>query len=252
MKNEGKSKKVKIICVLVMCLITVGILLYLFFVNREEYTDEVKKYEVSSESGEIRLNILDDITIPVIKADYLQETPLKKIKKDLSMQYILNIIKDYDKTFDIKDYTLSYNGSNISYYFSLRYKIDNKIYTSKGYTIFIKDKNVDYIMVCDVEDKEKIDDLNKLNKSELLKLVSNFKGKYKSKALYEKYKDLFKTDKVLKRNGKVDTSNMTIDIEKIEERFYYDYNEKKLYYEAPIAVKYDDVFAGNVLRIELN
>lgn len=242
--------KKKIIIVLSLVIVIASVIIGFMLMNHEEHTDEVKKYEVV-EDEKVHLNVIDEISVPKVKADYLEKTPLKSIKKDLSMQYILNIIKDYDKTFKEKDYTLLFNGT-MSFYLALYYKIDGIIETNKHYTVFVKDNKVDYIEIDGVDDKEKLANLTNINKDELLKLVSNFKGDYKAKKIFESKKSLFKTDKVLKRDGTLDVDNMTVNVEKIDEKFYYDFNDEKLYYEASMIAKYDDVYGDTGIEIVLN
>jgi len=198
------------------------------------------------------LNILNDISLPKIKADYLETIPLKKVKKDLSMQYIINIIKDYDKTFEVKDYTLFYD--DVFYYFSLNYKIDDMVETTKKYIIYVKDNKVDHIVIGGVDDKEKLANLINFDKDKILELFDNFKGDYKAKKIYEARKGLFKTDKVLNKDGTLDRDNMKIDVKELKETFLYDFQTGKLWYEATIsAIESDEnITDGETIEVALN
>lgn len=238
MKNQEKNKK--IISILAIFLIIVGSLLGLFLLNREEHTDEVKKYEVSEDDLglSVRLNVLEDISLPKFKKEHEEDKPLTSLKKDLSMQYIINIIKDYDKTFEEKDYKITY-GDSLSLYLSLQYYIDGIIETSKSYNVIVKEDKVSYIVVGGIF-KENLDNVSKIDKAKITELISNFKGDYKAEKIYEYRKRLFKTDKVLKKDGTIDPDNITYETKSIEEKFTYDFNEEKLCYEALIEPKYDD------------
>lgn len=252
MKNKEKNKNKKIISILAILLIIAGSLLGLFLLNREESTDEVKKYEVQEDDLGVELHVLEDISLPKFKKEHEEDKPLTSLKKDLSMQYIINIIKDYDKTFEEKDYKITY-GHSLSPYLSLHYYISDLIETTKSYTVVAKDDKVNYIVVGGVDDKEKIDNLTHIDKEKVLNLAANFKGEYKSKKIYEAKKSLFKTDKVLKKDGTIDPDNVNYETKSIEEKFTYDFNDGKLYYEALIKIDSEDDISGvRTISIPLN
>lgn len=254
MKNKEKNINKRIISILAIFLIIVGSLLGLFLLNREEHTDEVKKYEVSEDDLglSVRLNVLEDISLPKFKKEHEEDKPLTSLKKDLSMQYIINIIKDYDKTFEEKDYKITY-GHSLSAYLSLHYYINDLIETSKSYTVIVKDDKVSYIVVGGVDDKSKIENLTHVDKEKVLNIASTFKDEYKSKKIYEAKKSFFKTDKVLKKDGTLDSNNMTDKVKEIEEKFVYDFNNEKLYYEALIKIDSEDDISGvRTISIPLN
>lgn len=244
------NKKRIIVC-FALGIVIVITLLCLAFINHEEYTEKVKKYEVVEDGLSVSLNILEEIPVPKFKSNLKEGIPLKSIKKDLSMQYILNIIKDYDKTFDEKDYKFTLNGA--SSYITLNYHINDIIETTKAYSVFIKDNKVSHITVAGVQ-KGNIDNITTIDKTKLLELVSNFKDDYKAQKIYESRKGLFKTNKVLKKDGTINTDNMKIEVKELEEKYLYDFDTEKLWYEVTIMMVESDgeITDGGAIQVVLN
>lgn len=244
--------KKKIIIVLSLVIVIASVIIGFMLMNHEEHTDEVKKYEVVEDRNSIQLKVLEEIDPPKFKSNIKENMPLSSVKKDLSMQYILNIIKDYDKNFEEKDYTFTCHGTNVYNYITLFYHI-GEIETNKSYSVIVKDSKIDYIFA-GISNKETMDNITKEEKTKLLELVSNFKGDYKSQKIYEARKELFKSDKVLKKDGNIDTKNMKVDVKKIEEKFLYFFDEEKLHYEAIVDIEEndDEPSEGIAIQVVLN
>ncbi len=246
------KKKVIIILLFAIVIIIAIVLLFMSLINHEETTDEVKRYEVVDDGVSINLKILDEINPPKFKSNMKENISLTSVKKDLSMQYILNIIKDYDKNFDEKDYKFTCYGPNVYLYISLKYHI-GEIETTKTYSVTVKDGKVSFITP-NVYNKENKDNITDTDKKKLLELASNFKGDYKAKKIYEARKGLFKTDKVLKKDGTIDPNNMKIKVKELEEKFIYDFETNKLWYEAIIIMEESngELSDGGTIQVALN
>lgn len=238
-------KNKKIIIIVAITLIIASLVGVFLLLNKEPHTDEVKKYEVVEDSIDYKLNILEDIEPPKFKSQIIEEEKLKSIKKDLSMQYILNIIKDYDKNFNEDDYTFSYNGASLNRNFVLLYNIGGIIETSKGYNVLCKDGKVSNIIILGTI-KENTDT------NKLLELVSNFKGETKAKKIYENNKEFFKTDKVLNNDDSIILDNLKYAAKKIKEKYYYDYETGKLVYYAMLLDDEKDEGSDYHIEVILN
>lgn len=245
-------KKNKIIIIVGLFILVIGLVfLGLYFSNKDAKTDEVKKYEVTEDEFGVLLKVLDTFDIPKFKSPLIEQEKLNNVKKDLSMQYILNILKDYDTSFKEDDYTLSFNGASVNGNILLTYYIDNKIETSKTYNVFSENNKVSYIMISGIK-KENIDNIKNTNTKELLELVANFKGKDKEEKIYKKRKSMFITDKVLKDDNTLDISNMKSKVEKVEEKYFYDYDTQKLLYQAMLYESKDADGANDVIEVGIN
>lgn len=238
-------KNKKIIIIVAITLIIASLVGVFLLLNKEPHTDEVKKYEVVEDSIGYKLNILEDIEPPKFKSQIIEEEKLKSIKKDLSMQYILNIIKDYDKNFNENEYTFSYNGASLNRNFVLLYNIGGIIETSKGYNVLCKDGKVSNIIILGTI-KENTDT------NKLLELVSNFKGETKAKKIYENNKEFFKTDKVLNNDDSIILDNLKYAAKKIKEKYYYDYETGKLVYYAMLLDDEKDEGSDYHIEVILN
>ncbi len=244
-----KNKKIIIIAAIAFIIVSsIGVFLLL---KKESHTDVVKKYEVVEDSTGYQLNILEDIEPPKFKSQIIEKEKLKSIKKDMSMQYILNIIKDYDKTFNENDYTFSYNGASLNRNFVLTHNIGGIIETSKGYNVLCKDGKVNNIIILGTN-KENIDNIKNVDTNKLLELVSNFKGETKAKKIYEAGEGLFKTDKVLNDDGTIILGNLKYATKKIKEKYYYDYDTEKLIYYAVLLDDLESEESDYHIEVNLN
>lgn len=245
-------KKNKIILIVGLIVLVIGLVFtYLYFSNKDIKTDEVKKYEVTEDEFGILLKVLDSFDIPKFKYPIIEHEKLKNVKKDISMQYVMNIIKDYDSTFKEEDYLLSFNGASVNGNIILTYYIDNKIETNKIYNVFSENNKVSYIMISGIK-KENIANIRNVNTQELIELVANFKVKEKEEKIYKAKKGMFKTDKVLKNDNTLDISNIKSKVEKVEEKYFYDYNTKKLLYLAYLYESKENDSTDYVIEVEIN
>lgn len=244
-------KKNKIILLIsLFVLIILLICLCLYFSHQDIETDEIKAYEVTEDDYSVFLNIIDDIDTPKFKSTLIDHEKLTSIKKEISLKYVINIIKDYDKSFKEEDYIISYNGASINGNILLTYFINNVIETSKTYNIISENNKVSYIMISGIK-KENIDNIKKIDTKELLDLVEVFKGKDKEKSIYNTRKSLFKTDNILNDDNTINLSNMIGNITKVEEKYSYDYDSQKLLYQALLYENNEEV-ANDVIEVEIN
>lgn len=245
-------KKNKIILIVGLIILVIGLAFtYLYFSNKDIKTDEVKKYEVTEDDYSVLLKVQDAFDIPKFKYPIIEHEKLKNVKKDISMQYVMNIIKDYDSTFKEDDYFLSFNGASLNGNIILTYYIDNKIETNKIYNVFSENNKVNYIYISGIK-KENITNIKNINTQELLKLVANFKGKEKEEKIYKNRKEMFKTAKILKEDNTLDITNIKSKVAKVEEKYFYDYDTQKLFYQAMLYNSKDNESADDVIEVEIN
>ena len=243
--------KIKIILLSLMAIVTILAFGIKEFVpkNEEElnYHRELKTYKESTESKEyISLEILDAIDTSTFTKNilYLKGDSLKDLKKDDASIDIINIIKDYDPTFNEDDYKISYNADTIF----IKYYINNLIETNKVYLVQLENDKATKITLGGVK-KKKLDNIKEVNNKELMELISSFKGDKKKSAILKKGEYIFKSKDILNDDNTIKKENLVASQIDCQEKYYFDYNSKELFYHLETTARFGE---GEVIEVKLN
>lgn len=153
-------------------------------------------------------------------------------KLDDNFKKVVEIIKNYDFSFDLKEYKVTYNLVNRNEgngYIFFTYFINNMIETNKVYLVEIRNSKVENITLAGVK-KTNTNNVLSISASKLSEKIFNFESEEKEKVLINKKHDIFNTQNVLTKEKKIDKSQLKENIEEFNEKYYYDYNTNKLSY----------------------
>lgn len=153
-------------------------------------------------------------------------------KLDDNFKKVVEIIKNYDSSFDLKEYKVTYNLVNRNEgngYIFFTYFINNMIETNKVYLVEIRNSKVENITLAGVK-KTNTNKVLSISASKLSEKIFNFESEEKEKVLIHKKHDIFNTQNVLTKEKKIDKSQLKENIEEFNEKYYYDYNTNKLSY----------------------
>lgn len=153
-------------------------------------------------------------------------------KLDDNFKKVVEIIKNYDSSFDLKEYKVTYNLVNRNEgngYIFFTYFINNMIETNKVYLVEIRNSKVENITLAGVK-KTNTNNVLSISASKLSEKIFNFESEGKEKVLINKKHDIFNTQNVLTKEKKIDKSQLKENIEEFNEKYYYDYNTNKLSY----------------------
>lgn len=238
--------------------------------------DDVREYEVvgsDEESDYVSLKTAKSIDVSSFMKELgkmdndEKELTYTFLKKYSGMNDVLNIIKDYDKTFSESNYNISYNlpydDKNSGNIYITYYITDNKptissssskieytqIETNKSYMLTIDKGKIDYISLAGVR-KDNLDKINTTDNQKLIETANDFKGNKKEKALLKKDKQkIFNTKNILDDDNTIKKSALPDDVISYNESFLFDYNTNKLKYRFLTTVKFGE---GHSIEIDLN
>ena len=245
-----------------------------FITNNNE--EKVKDYEVvdsNLDKDYVALKVFDKLDISSFMKD-LDKLDSKEqtinftfLKKYSEVNDILNIIKDYDSSFNESTYKVEYNhpydDRTSGVLFFTYYIIDDKpilsstsskieyteIETNKSYMIIVDKGKVEYINLAGVK-KENLDTIKDTDNKELIQLANDFNGSKKEKALLKNDKlKIFKSKKILNEDNTIKKSVLPDDVISYTESFLYDYNTKGLTYRFRTTVEFGE---GHFIDYKLN
>lgn len=155
-----------------------------------------------------------------------------KEKEGKNLNLIFEEIKKEDPSFKPEEYIISYNLVNAEENFGfifITYFIDGIIETNKKYMVEINNNKVDKIILSGVKERN-ISSINSINNIILIEKVTNFNNNEKATKLSERASEIFKSENILVKSKKIDTSKLKDSIFEYKEKYYYDYNSGKLSY----------------------
>lgn len=151
-----------------------------------------------------------------------------------------------DDEFNIKNYKISHNVNNSERKYgtiTFIYYIGD-IETNKGYLVNIEDNKVESITLGGIK-KQNIKNIENVKAETLSKKISEFESNKKEKVLLS-------TSKVLNKNNTINKSSLSDNTISYTERYYYDFNESKLYYILDQSEKIETTYLdGDRFKIEI-
>lgn len=157
---------------------------------------------------------------------------------------VIDEISAFDNQFNINDYKVIYNLVNEEEGFgflNFYYYIDGKIETNKVYSADINNYEITGINLAGVR-KININIINNVNENELIEKINSFeqdKLQKINKATNLKLKNVKRSLK----NNVINLENFNDDIEKVTEKYIYDYNDNTLKYNLSLTVGNHNTFS---------
>lgn len=157
---------------------------------------------------------------------------------------VIDEISAFDNQFNINDYKVIYNLVNEEEGFgflNFYYYIDGKIETNKVYSADINNYEITGINLAGVR-KININKINNVNENELIEKINSFeqdKLQKINKATNLKLKNVKRSLK----NNVINLENFNDDIEKVTEKYIYDYNDNTLKYNLSLTVGNHNTFS---------
>lgn len=157
---------------------------------------------------------------------------------------VIDEISAFDNQFNINDYKVIYNLINEEEGFgflNFYYYIDGKIETNKVYSADINNYEITGINLAGVR-KININKIKNVNENELIEKINSFeqdKLQKINKATNLKLKNVKRSLK----NNVINLENFNDDIEKVTEKYIYDYNDNTLKYNLSLTVGNHNTFS---------
>ncbi len=183
-----------------------------------------------------KINTIDVKSLNDIELDDLSN--YKTIFKPIIDEILL-----FDNQFDVSDYKVMYNLINKEEGFGILnfyYYIDGIIETNKVYSIIIKNFDITTIKLAGVKkiNVNNIDDVNENNLKNKIQIFENNKIKNISEMTDLK----FGNEQKSLQNNKLTLNNFDYTVKKVEEKYFYDYNNDILKYNILLTIENNNLF----------
>lgn len=178
------------------------------------------------------LEVNNTINVELKDNSELIKTSTSSSSLNNNIKSIIEVIKEYDSSFNLNEYKMTYNLVNESEgygYIFFTYYIDNIIETNKVYLVEIMNNKVENIILAGVKEANTIN-VSNVTTSTLTKKVSNFELTEKEEAVVSKNSNIFNTQNILTEEKSIDETQLNENIKEHNEKYYYDYNTKELSY----------------------
>lgn len=178
------------------------------------------------------LDVKDRININLNENSKLSSIDNVSTNFNDSIVNIVENIKNYDSSFDLDEYKITYNLVNESEgygFIFFTYFIDNIIETNKVYLVEIMNNKVEKIILSGVKESN-VGNIDNMDINELTNKVLNFNLTKKEEKLNKKVSNLFNTQNILTEESTIDANQLNEDVKEYNEKYYYDYNTKELSY----------------------